>query len=304
LRGNDGIHNIVTLLLFSVTVLIWGTTFYAITLQLGDVHPIQSVFYRFALAMVVMWGIALFRNINVRFPGKIHALFFLLGLLLFSVNYVVVYFGTGYLVSGLVSVIFSLIIPLNILFYWFFFKDKPTPSLIIGSILGLSGITALFFEDLFGINVSDSVILGASLTLLSAFMASSGNVVAHLLNVRNINVFSCNTWGMTYGSIFLFIAVLISGEPWQFSFKPEYIASLLYLSLAGTVIAFWTYLTLLQRIGAPRAAYVSVVFPLVALLVSTLYEDLHWSIYKILGVVLIISGNFFIVQKRAISTRK
>jgi drug/metabolite transporter (DMT)-like permease len=97
---------------------------------------------------------------------------------------------------------------------------------------------------------------------------------------------------------------VISGEPWQFSFKPEYIFSLLYLSLAGTVIAFWTYLTLLQRIGAPRAAYVSVVFPLVALLVSTVYEDLHWSLYKILGVILIVSGNFFIVQKRAIGTLK
>ena len=287
-------------LLFIITVLIWGTTFYAITLQLGDVHPIQSVFYRFAIAMVVMWGITLIRSINVRFPGKIHALFFFLGLLLFSVNYVVVYFGTSYLVSGLVSVIFSLIIPLNILFYWIFFKEKPSSSLIIGSILGLTGITALFFEDLFGVNVTDSIILGASLTLLSAFMASSGNVVAHLLNVRNINVFSCNTWGMTYGSIFLFMAVIVSGESWHFSFKPEYIASLLYLSLAGTVIAFWTYLTLLQRIGAPRAAYVSVVFPLVALLISTIYEDMHWSIYKILGVILIISGNYFIVQRRSV----
>lgn len=287
-----------TAVLFTITILIRGTTFYAITLQLGDVHPIQSVFYRFSIAMVVMWIIALLRKVNVRYPPKTHVLFFFLGMLLFSLNYVVVYFGTQHLVSGLVSIIFSLIIPLNILFYWVFFNDKPSSGLIIGSILGLSGITALFFEDLFGINVSDSVILGTSLTLLSAFMASSGNVVAHLLKVRNINVFSCNTWGMTYGSLLLFIAVILSGEPWLFSFKPEYIISLLYLSLAGTVIAFWTYLTLLQRIGAPRAAYVSVVFPLVALFVSTLYEDLHWSIYKILGVVLIISGNFFIVQKR------
>ena len=293
-----------TAALFIVTVLIWGTTFYAITLQLGEVHPIQSVFYRFALAMVVMWTITLVRKFNVRFPLKIHVLFFFLGMLLFSLNYVVVYFGTTHMVSGLVSIIFSLIIPLNIAFYWVFFNDKPTPGLIIGSILGLSGITALFFEDIFGINVSQSVILGASLTLLSAFMASSGNVLAHLLKVRNINVFSCNTWGTTYGSTFLFIAVLVSGEPWHFSYKPEYIYSLLYLSLAGTVIAFWTYLTLLQRIGAPRAAYVSVVFPLVALFVSTIYEDLHWSIYKILGVILILSGNFFIVQKRAIGTVK
>jgi drug/metabolite transporter (DMT)-like permease len=147
--------------------------------------------------MVVMWAIVIFRKVNVRYPLKTHILFFFLGLLLFSLNYVVVYFGTRHLVSGLVSIIFSLIIPLNILFYWIFFNDKPTLGLIIGSMLGLSGITALFFEDIFGLNVSDSVILGASLTLLSAFMASSGNVVAHLLKVRDINVFSCNTWGMS-----------------------------------------------------------------------------------------------------------
>jgi drug/metabolite transporter (DMT)-like permease len=293
-----------TAALFIITVLIWGTTFYAITLQLGEIHPIQSVFYRFALAMVVMWTITLVRKFNVRFSFKIHVLFFFLGLLMFSMNYVVVYFGTSQLVSGLVSIIFSLIIPLNIVFYWVFFNNRPTSGLIIGSMLGLGGIIALFFEDIFGVNVSQSVILGSSLTLLSAFMVSSGNIVAQMLNMRSINVFSCNTWGMTYGSTFLFIAVLITGEPWHFSFKPKYIYSLLYLSLTGTVIAFWTYLTLLQRIGAPRAAYVSVVFPLVALFVSTMYEDLHWSIYKILGVLLILSGNFFIVQKRALGIVK
>ena len=249
-----------TILLFFITVLIWGTTFYAITLQLGEVPEMQSVFYRFALAAIVMWILAVIRKTRISYNRNIHILFAFLGLFLFSLNYIVVYIATTYLISGLVSVIFSLIIPLNILFYWIFFNEKPSIALVSGSILGIAGITSLFIDDIYGITISESVILGVALTLLSTLMASAGNVIANLLKLRNINVASCNTWGMTYGSLFLFIAVLIAGEPWQFSLRADYVLSLLYLSLAGTVIAFWAFLTLLYRIGAPRAAYVSVVF--------------------------------------------
>ncbi|MGY8815114.1 MAG: DMT family transporter [Gammaproteobacteria bacterium] len=287
-----------TALLFLTTVLIWGTTFYAITLQLGDVPAMQSVFYRFAIAAVVMWVLTLIRKTKISCPGQVHVLFAVLGLLMFSLNYVVVYIATGYLVSGLVSVIFSLIIPFNILFYWLIFHEKPSLALVIGSLFGIVGITALFIEDFYGITISDSVVLGICLALLSTIMASAGNIIAQLLKLRNINVAACNTWGMSYGTLFLLIAVVIAGEPWQFSLKIDYIFSLLYLSLAGTVIAFWTYLTLLHRIGAPRAAYITVIFPLVALLVSTLYEDMHWTGFKFLGVALIVAGNVFIIQRK------
>jgi drug/metabolite transporter (DMT)-like permease len=288
-----------TALLFTVTVLIWGTTFYAITLQLGVVPPIQSVFYRFALAAIVMWILMTVRKSNTRYPRSIHYIFVGLGFFLFSLNYVVVYFATAYMISGLVSVIFSLIIPLNILFYWIFFREKPSPALITGTLLGISGLCALFFDDLYGVSLSESVVLGIVLTLISALMASAGNIIAHVLKLRSINVASCNTWGMTYGSVFLFISVLVTGEPWRFSVQAGYILSLLYLSLGGTVIAFWTYLTLIQRIGAPRAAYITVLFPLVALLVSTFFEGIHWTVYKLAGVAFIIAGNFFIVQRRS-----
>ncbi|MGK0296923.1 MAG: drug/metabolite transporter (DMT)-like permease [Gammaproteobacteria bacterium] len=287
-----------TALLFLTTVLIWGTTFYAITLQLGEVPPLQSVFYRFAIAAMVMWILALIRKTKTRYRGSDHVLFAVLGLFMFSLNYVVVYFATGHLVSGLVSVIFSLIIPFNILFYWLIFHEKPSLALMAGSLFGIVGITALFFEDFYGITISESVILGIGLALLSTIMASAGNIIAQLLKLRNINVTACNTWGMSYGTLFLLMAVVFAGEPWQFSQKIDYIFSLLYLSLAGTVIAFWTYLTLLHRIGAPRAAYITVIFPLVALLVSTLYEDMHWTGYKFLGVALIVAGNVFIIQRK------
>ncbi len=287
-----------TALLFISNVLIWGTTFYAITLQLGEVPALQSVFYRFALAAAVLWVFTGTRSAGIRFPRNIHALFALLGLLMFSLNYVVVYYATAYLTSGLVAVIFTLMIPLNTLFYWIFFTEYPTPALVTGGLLGMTGLVALLFDDIYSIGLNNMVYLGVGLTLLSTLLASGGNIIAQFLKLRGINVVSCNTWGMTYGSLFLLLAIIFTGDPWQFSMKAEYVFSLLYLSIAGTAIAFWSYLTLIHRIGAPRAAYITVVVPLVALLLSTLYEDMHWTIYKLLGVAFIIAGNLFIVQRK------
>jgi len=285
-------------LLFFITVTIWGTTFYAITLQLGEVPALQSVFYRFALAAFLMWLFVLIRKSRIYYSRDIHLLFALLGLLIFSLNYVIVYFATVYLISGLVSVIFSLLIIFNTVFYWIFFREKPTPALLAGSILGISGLAILFINDMLALSLTDTVFLGIALALLSTLLASSGNMIAQLLKLKGIDVISCNTWGMSYGSLFLLIAIMLGGEPWQFSMETDYVLSLLYLSVAGTVIAFWTYLTLIHRVGAPRAAYTMILFPLVALIVSTIYEDMQWTLFELVGVGLIILGNLFIVQRK------
>lgn len=287
-----------TVFLFLLTVLIWGSTFYAIALQLGDVPPLQSVFYRFALAAAIMWLITLFKKPKIHFSRDIHILLGVLGLLLFSLNYIIVYIATQYLVSGLVSIIFSMLLIFNTLFYWIFLKEKPSLGLIAGCLLGLCGITALFVEDVRGTQLNGAVLLGVVLSLISTLSAAGGNIVARLLQLRNVDVMTSNTWGMTYGTLILFVAVLVHGEPLQFSTKPGYILSFLHLTIAGTVIAFWTYLTLIQRIGAPRAAYISVLFPIVALLLSTFFEDLIWTLPKITGVVLILAGNIFIIQRK------
>ena len=287
-----------TALLFLVTAFIWGTTFYAITLQLGVVSPYQSVFYRFLLAALIMWFIVLIGKRRIRFSRDTHLLFASLGFCLFSLNYILIYLGTQYLVSGLISVIFSLMIVINTLVYWLYFRKRPSLAFITGATIGIAGITALFAEEFWTTQLDTALVLGLSFTLMSALMASAGNIIARLLQLRKVDVTSSNTWSMTYGVLFILIAVFIEGEPWSFSLHFDYLLSLLYLSLAGTVIAFWTYITLIERIGAPRAAYITVVFPLVALLISTLFEDMHWTLLKLTGVVLIIGGNLFIVQRK------
>jgi drug/metabolite transporter (DMT)-like permease len=252
--------------------------------------------------MVLMWIIVLLRKSRVQYGSDMHRLFAIFGMLQFSLNYLVVYNATAYLVSGLVSVIFSLMVLFNTLFAWWFFREKPTTALVSGAIFGICGLTALFYDDITGLSLNDTVVLGIALSLLSTLMASSGNTMATLLKMRGIDVITCNCWGMTYGTLYLFVAILLTGQPWQFSLQTDYVLSLLYLSIAGTVIAFWAYLTIIHRIGAPRAAYISVLFPLVAILVSTFYEDMHWTLSKLLGVAFIIVGNLFIIQRKQIRT--
>jgi len=182
--------------------------------------------------------------------------------------------------------------------FWACFHERPSLGLMAGGLLGFLGITSLFFEDLTGARMNTPMVVGLGLVLAATVSVSGGNVVARVLQLRRIDVVTSNTWSMTYGTLYLLLAVLVEGEAWRFSLAPAYLLSFLYLSLVGTVIAFWTYLTLIHRIGGPRAAYITVVFPLVSLLVSTLYEDLHWTPWRILGVVLILAGNAFIIRRR------
>src|SRR5690606_35617434 len=125
--------------------------------------------------------------------------------------------------SGLVSVIFSLLIVFNTVFNWIFFREKPSAGLLAGIVLGIAGLAILFFNDIQAITRGESVLLGVTLALLSTLLVSAGNIVAQLLKLRGVYVISCNTWGMSYGSLFLLIAIMLSGDPWQFSMQVDYV---------------------------------------------------------------------------------
>lgn len=284
--------------LYLTTVLIWGTTFFAITFQVNEVPVLQSVFYRFFIATLVMWAISLVRGAVRGFALQDHLRFVGIGLFMFSLNYALVYMATLHAVSGLVSVIFSTLIVFNSLQLWLFYREKPEQKLMLGALFGIVGIGSLFVEEFIGESVDAELALGVMLAFAATMCASTGNVIARGIHDRGINVMNANTWGMTYGSLFLLLAVFLSGESWQFSTQPSFIVALLYLSVFGTVIAFFAYLTLMARIGGPRAAYITILFALVALLLSTLFEDMQWTAPKLIGVAMILLGNFLILPKR------
>jgi drug/metabolite transporter (DMT)-like permease len=291
--------------LYLITVLIWGSTWLAIKFQLGIVAPELSIAYRFGLAASILIVFSLVRRLPLRFDIKSHGFFVLQGLLLFSLNYILVYLAEGYLTSGLVAIIFSLIIILNVIFGTIFLGNPIRTRVMIGAVLGLAGLAFVFWPELSSFSLSSQKILGMVLAFIATISASLGNVVSARNQRHDLPVVQTNAYGMLYGALFMLILAFFRGAQLEFDTSPGYILSLLYLAVFGSVIAFGSYLTLLGRIGLDRAAYVTVLFPVIALILSTFFEDLQWGVPQLLGVVLILIGNAVVLTKRGkISLRK
>jgi drug/metabolite transporter (DMT)-like permease len=290
------------LFLYVLTVAIWGSTWYAIALQLYGV-PIQvSVAYRFALATLILFVWCRLRRISLRFSRREHFLLLLLGLTLFSANYVLFYEAERYLVSSSVAIIFSLLVVFNIFNNWLFFRSRPDRQVIAGAVLGLFGIVLTFWPDLHSMSSGSGLVRGILLSLAATFTASLGNLVSVQLQKRRIAVVPANAFGMLYGTIVLLAYALFSGA--EFSFDPtfRYVGSLIYLALFGSVIAFGAYLTLIGRIGADRAAYTSILFPIVALILSAALEHYLLNLSAAIGIVCILAGNALVLLRRRRTT--
>ncbi|GHA03658.1 membrane protein [Arenicella chitinivorans] len=280
--------------LYILTVLIWGSTWLAIEFQLGEVHVITSVAYRFVIAAVLMWLFCWLRGIPLRYSLHNHAFMLLLALFNFSLNYAIIYSSQVYLSSAMTSVAFSTMLLMNIVNTRLFFGSKISPRVYIGAIFGIGGILTLFWEDLH-LHQSDNQLIGLSLVLLAALTASIGNMVSVRNSRAGMNVFAVNAWGMLYGALMLILVIAVSDIEFGFSMQPAYVISLLYLSVFGTVIAFATYYLLLNSMGPEKASYSIVLFPVVAVILSSLFEGFVWTGYTILGFCLVLLGNAIVL---------
>lgn len=282
-------------LLYLSTVLIWGTTWFAIEFQLGEVAVEVSLFYRFALAAALMWLFCWWRQTPMRISLKNHGFVILLAICNFSFNYIVLYWAQNYLTSAMTSIAFSTLLLMNIINTRIFFGKPVAGRIYLGALMGVSGIVALFWQDFKSFDLSSEALIGLLLSLGGTLIASFGNMV----NVRNsgqgVSVLQGNAWGMLYGSIILVVFALLNGSSFTFSTEPGYVISLLYLSLFGTVIAFACYFVLFQNIGPEKASYVIVLFPFVAVIFSTLYENFVWHQSTVLGFALVVLGNAIVL---------
>jgi drug/metabolite transporter (DMT)-like permease len=286
------------IVLYLVTVLIWGSTWFAITFQLGTVPIEWSLVYRFALAAVLLWAFCLVTKRPLKFPKAAHARFFGLGVFLFSLNYFLIYEGTRHVPSGLVAVLFSLLPLLNILNGMVFLKRPGNRAVAMVSLIGLVGVGFIFWPELEGFSLQDATLLGVVLVLLGAYSASLGNTIASADALRNISVIQTTAWGMLYGTVFLTTFALFNGNAPVFDDSFAYVSSLLYLSIFGTIVAFVCYFLLIKRITVERASYITIAFPLVALTISTFFEDYQWSLAAAIGMVLVLGGNYYILRTR------
>jgi len=284
-------------LLYVGTVLIWGSTWYAIKMQLGVVDPDLSVAYRFIVASAVLIAFCLVTGRSLRFAPRHHIFIAAQGLFLFCLNYWLFYYATFELTTGVVAVVFSLIMLMNILNGAVLFGTRVEPKVLAAAGLGLVGLILVFWDDLAALDFTSGPMVGLGLSIVATYFASLGNM-ASLRNTRaGLPVLQVNALGMAYGAAFMTILALLRGAPLSFDFSPGYVGSLLYLAIFGSVLAFGFYLTLLGRIGADRAAYAAVVFPIVALIISTFMENYIWTAPAMAGVALILGGNILAVAK-------
>ncbi len=286
-------------LLYVLTVAVWGTTWLAIEFQLGEVSPEVSVFYRYALAAALLFAWCRWRNLNLSFDRRAHLLFVLLGTLLFSVNYIITYYAQQYITSALTAIAFSTMLWMNIVNARLFFGTRAGASVIAGSALGVAGILLLFLPEVKKISLMDATLYGAGLAVLGAFVASLGNMVSQGAQKIGLPIVQSNAWGMLYGALVTGTIALVQGKDFAIDTSVQYLMSLGYLSIFGSIVGFGTYLTLLGRIGAHKAGYTMVMFPVVAIALSVFFEGLVLTAEMLMGVALVLLGNILILKSRS-----
>ena len=285
-------------LFYTITILIWGSTWLGIKFQLGNVEPALSVAYRFALAALILFVWCLFRRLPMRFSKGDHLYIAMQGVFLFAFNYLLFYLAELQITSGLAAVVFSTIVVMNLLNGRLFLGTTIELKVLFGGALGMFGLVLLFWPEMAAVNFSGPVIVGILLSFAATYLASLGNIISARNQHRKLPVVQTNAYGMAYGSLCMVLVVMVSGAPITIDLTAPYLLSLAYLALFGSVIAFGCYLSLVGRIGPGRAAYATLLFPVVALALSTIWEDYHWSLSGVCGILLILCGNYLALAKK------
>ncbi len=285
-----------TRFLFIAATLIWGTTWYAIALEVGPVPVLVSVFYRFAAAAVIfLAALALMGRLKLPTRDQ-HIWIFGQALALFSLNFLCFYTAEASVPSGLVSVIFSLATIFNALNARLFFGERITARVLIASGLGIAALALLFGRDILGAE-GTGMLQGAGLAMLGTYLFSLGNMISRRNSAHGLGPVTANAWGMGYGALILLALITVTGTPIVAPPSATYTAAALYLAVIGSILGFTAYLTLVARIGSAKAAYTTVLYPIVALAISTAFEGYEWHWTGALGLALALAGNLVMFAK-------
>lgn len=284
-------------LLYVSVVLIWGTTWLAIAVQTAYTPPLNAVFWRFATAVAVLWLLlAVLRRLKVL--GRQDQLWCAVqGACVFCLNFVCLYSAVKYINSGLLAVIFSLSVWFNALNSRLFFGHALTRRFAVSALLGLCGMLALFWPDMSAGGGEHGLWRGMAFAVAGTYLFSLGNMVSLRHQRRGLNVFHTNAWAMLYGTVWLALLVFLSGQLLVPPSDGAFWLATFHVAVPGTVVGFAVYFLLVGRIGAAKAAYSMLLTPLVALAVSTVWEGHRWHAAGVLGVALILYGNYLMFSR-------
>jgi drug/metabolite transporter (DMT)-like permease len=289
--------NLNTLTVFAGCVAIWGTTWLAITYQLGSVAVEASVAYRFLLAAALLTAYCNLRRLPMRFTGAEHGALALLGLLMYSVGYLFVYRAEMHVASGLVAVGYSASPLLAMFGMRIAFGQAMTARMALGAVLGITGVALVYWPELDHATHRGSVALGAVFTAGAVLVTTLGNLAAHRNHERKLVGWPTMAWSMGYGGLASLVAAVALREPLTIDGSTAYLLSLLYLTVFGSILAFAGFLELLGRIGATRASYVGVMVPILALVISSVFEGFAWQALTFVGVAISVAGNVLVLRR-------
>jgi drug/metabolite transporter (DMT)-like permease len=283
---------------YATTVFAWGTSWIALRMQVGVVAPEVSVLWRFLIAAALMWVWALARGYPLRFPPAMHLRFAGMGLFLFSTNFVLFYYGSLTIPSGLLAVAFSFASVVNMLMAGLVLRQPIERRVMFAGLLGASGVVLMFWPQIAGTGFDRGAFVGLVLCLMGTLSFCTGNLISGAIQRAGVAVTSASAWGMVYGALALFAVSLVRGHAFVIEPTVTYVGALLYLAVISSVLAFAAYLTLLGRIGGARAGYATVMFPVVALAISTVFEGYVWTWPAKIGLVCVLAGNLIVLAPR------
>ncbi|GAB1580962.1 DMT family transporter [Phyllobacterium phragmitis] len=283
--------------LYAMTVFAWSLSWYALAVQAASgVANEVNIVWRFLIAAVIMFAWAVVSRQRLKFALRDHLGFAGLGVLLFSSNFLLFYYGAQYLVSGLLSVVFSLASIINLVLSTLVMREPPSARTLAGGLMGFGGIALMFLPEMQAHGFTGKTLVGLGLCVAGTLCFCTGNLISARLQKRGLPLVSMNGWGMVYGTLWAAFLALVFGKHFTIAWTAEYLGSLIFLSVISTVLAFFAYLTLLGRIGSARAGYATVMFPVFALVVSTLLEGYQWTVLAVTGLALVLAGNLFVIR--------
>lgn len=285
-------------LLYLTVVLVWGSSWLLMKFQVGVVPPEASVIYRFAMAACLMFAWVILRRLPLRFTLRQHVLIAAQGALIFCTNFVLFYYATKYLTTGLVAVVMSTASIMTMLLNAVWLRQPPQTLVMLGAAMGACGIAVIFWPELAGLASGNGSALGLALSAAATLSFSAGAIIAGRNQAAGLSVRGTSAWAMFYGVALLTAFSLVRGIEFTFDPRFPYVASLMALTILSTIIAFACYFALLGRIGSDRAAYATVLFPVVALTLSTLFEGYQWTNMALIGVALTLAGNALVLMPR------
>ncbi len=290
-------------ILYIINVLIWGTTCFAIKLQVGHAPHEISIFYRAALASLCLLAWCKIKGLSIRFKFKDHLFLCGLGLSMFSLHYLFIFNAAHYLVSGVIAVVFSSVSFFSIANNYLFFRIKPSLNISLGALISIAGLCVFFWHDLDQIDVQGVFLKGLIFASIGTLIFSLGSSISKRNSNQGLELIPSMAVGMVYGTIAIFIYTLTRSTQFVFPKSIVYCASLLYLALPGSIVSFICYLKLIKNIGPDLAGYTAVISPIVALIVSSAFEGYDWSFTHVIGIVCVVIGNVLVMSKKPLMYR-